>query len=180
MKNILRNFTNIIVILLTYGCNSNSSDSSIESKWVQNGCNSIEGLNLWVQATYEFTHDGELQYDVDGYIDSNCVQKPTAFISGSPVLVVTLDSTTVIEEYMQFIHYTDNGKQVLQEGVLGGSMVISLDLYPETIDVDVNYYMNNNMICFSRAFIVNEKNMHFSKVDNGAIDFNNCLGKSSP
>ena len=171
----------ICISLLLLSCKSNGSRLELLGLWTQQRCNQVEeGFDFWVQSTYEFSEDGELKYELSGYVDSDCTQKPTAFIPGIPMMTITLESSTTIHVPMDSINYSDLGIKPLQEGVQGREIMFHINLHPEYIDIIANYYLEHNKLCFSNAFQVNERNLVFSKVADDSIDFTNCLSRQVP
>ena len=170
----------ITLLHFIHGCASTSNEEAValEGGWVSQECIAIDGIDLWVQSTYEFSDTGSLTRNQKGYIDSDCIQEAGGFISGATIKV-TFDSSSTISVSGP-ITYIELGAIQLEEGINGNKVIFNIDIPPEFINIDAYYHITGNNLCFSNAFIVNDKDILFSKVAANAINFTNCLTRAIP
>jgi hypothetical protein len=155
----------IIFLLHITSCTSQNSESSIVGTWKTQSCVEHSELSgLWLKATYQFTTEGSISFQSNGFTDSDCITpiNPDHYIYGFPY---SATYTTLTNGYTP-------------EGLNGTSIAIEITGWsPENITATGYFTINNNQLCFSNVFTFNSEGYTINTEGNENINFESCLVK---
>ena len=155
----------IIVFIHIASCSSQNNESNIVGTWKTQPCVAHSELSgLWLKATYEFTTEGSITYQSNGFTDSDCVTpiNPDHYIYGFPYNAI----------------YTSTGAGITPDGLQGIGIVIQITGPTNEIASSEGYYtITNNTLCFSNVFIFNANGYSINTEGNKNINFESCLAK---
>ncbi len=149
--------------LLTSCKNNNDNNLSIVGIWKTQSCE-IQSGNIWIKGVYEFAPEGEINYERDAYVDSDCVTliDPSRYIYGFPYSAV----------------YQDLGEATLMEGVDGNRVSIEIIGPTNSRTAAEGFYtISINSLCLSKVFIFDADGYSINEAGEVAIDFDACLVK---
>jgi hypothetical protein len=157
--------------LLVTGCHDKNSNDpgqalfELDGTWVTDACvqetNELdEPVNKWDRGLYTFDRDGTITFDRRQYSNATCAGTFVTLF-GSPLLI-----------------YTNFANVILQEGLPGGRL--SIESIPETLggSVDVFYYLDEPVVCFSNNLSLDAITLSLISDGSTAIDFDHCLRRS--
>lgn len=163
MMNIIRVGCLMIPFLLA-GCESDG-EQALVGQWVTPSCEQAKNsegalVEIWVKGTYEFTAEGVFYAGYTAYADADCT--------------VAQSGKGFSEPFSSF-PYQDLGPQLLEEGVKGGGLLITLEHDEAVVPHEAFYAIHHRSLCFSEVFEFGASRFSFSMARSDAIDFNQCL-----
>lgn len=160
----------VSVSLLVAGCvNDGGSDetSPVAGAWITESCEQVSDsggslVNVWMKGLYEFSSEGIIRIGHQGYADADCV---------------TLGESVAPADTP--VTYVDKGPQMLQEGIEGAGLNVTVDIPDHFSSVDGYYLISGGRLCFSDRFVFEATTFGVSGLGGDAIDFSQCLVRSS-
>ena len=178
----MKRVTIVVLILLFSGCGSDNegSQSLLVGAWITERCEQATDskgvlINLWGKGLYEFTAQGTLTVGQVTYSDQGIIRIGQVVYSDSNC--ETVIDTTDPAPLDQPVLYRDLGETLLQEGIAGYGLVISLTAPKSVQSTNGFYTLNNGSLCFSDNFTIEPFRFGVSPSGSSAIDFENCLVK---
>ncbi len=166
----LRLFSIVVLGLSIVSCNhSNGSNDStpLSGKWITEACEQPEIINsmgdpvsFWGKGVYEFLDDGRIAYSVRIYNDSSCTGEYNE-----------IQATAVDGD---FFMYKDLGNEILQEGISGRRVEITLPI-PTIRSAEGFCTTIQGALCFSDNLNFNAFSWSTSDAEYTSIDFESCL-----
>lgn len=171
----MKKFLVVLISVITIGCqhdNSNEATSPLMGAWLTNACELNEipessalkdsPLPFWGKGLYVFHVDGHISHDILAFEDSSC--------SGESRLLKTQ------VENEDLLLFSDLGQEILEEGVEGGRIMITINL-DEPGTIEGFYTINSGSLCFSDRLNFHAFFWLGREIESKAIDFENCLSK---
>jgi len=137
-----------------------NTESALVGTWKTQECAAVEN-DIWLKGIFQFTSDGAILVGNEQFTDSNCISK-----------VATQEPLSI-----QTITFEDSGNILLQEGIDGAGLKITVSSVSNTLSRNAFYTINNGVLCFSEAFTLEALGIGITEAGLSTIDFSSCLEK---
>ncbi|MCG7984820.1 MAG: hypothetical protein JAY90_18965 [Candidatus Thiodiazotropha lotti] len=170
-------FSMAFTFALLNGCNDdNNSENRTEQSplvglWVTESCEHVEQeesntTQIWAKGSYEFTSFGAMYMEPKAYYDSDCTRPRPQANDPAPIHLYQPDT------------YQDLGETMLQEGIIGRSLIIEFNFDGVKYPIDAYFTINQDRLCFSEVLILEALRFGFENDGSTDIDFEACLIRS--
>ena len=163
------------------GGDNDSSQSVLVGVWMTEACDQATDsngalINIWGKGLYEFTTTETITVDQVTFSSQGTIRLGQLMYSDSNC--VTATDTNVPAEIDPPVLYADGGQELLQEGIPGNKLIISLTAPNSIQRVSGFYTLDTGSLCFSEYFAFEPFSFDVSPMGPTGIDFENCLVKA--
>ena len=163
------------------GGDNDSSQSVLVAVWMTKTCEQATDNNgalrdIWGKGLYEFTTTEVITVDQVTYSTHGTIRLGRLMYADSNCVNAT--DTNVPAEIEPPVLYADGGQELLQEGIPGNKLIISLTAPNSIQSVSGFYTLDTDSLCFSENLTFEPFVFKLSPTGPINIDFENCLVKA--
>ena len=157
--------TTILILLIFVSSCSDNTNPELLGAWKTEACEQAPEetgslVGSWGKGIYEFTDNNIINYSIQLYEDSTCIEKGELIpiVNGDPII------------------FNDLGATTLQEGIEGHQFSLFVGA-TEPEPVEGFYTIVNSKLCFSDNINFNPFSITSAGSETSNIDFEKCLVK---